>query len=711
MASIRTRRILLIVLAAIILLPVLAVLVLVATFDADVAKPRIVAAVEAATGRSLAINGPIRLVVGLHPSIELTDATLSNPAGFSRPSMAILQQLNLQLALLPLLQRQIEVDRLDIRGADILLELNAAGDGNWQFRPVAEPGPASPPKPMATPAAKTNPPTIHIDKIEIADGQIAYRNPRMATPQAVLIKSLTLANGTADELVFLSMVASADAVPFTLDGQIGPYGALFGGAGQPVKLDFRLAAAGAKLSLAGVLAEPVRLSGTDIRVNADIPDLAVLPGLAHAGLPPLKGIAAQTRLTDLPGKPGLLTGFVLHDLKLASSQVQLDGEIAVTRGSPPLLQGSLHMARLDISALRPAHFAADVAAPNPTVAGAPATPSPSRPSPKRVIPDQELPLDFLHAVDADLTVAIDELIQDRLTLRDLAGKIALHKATLHLAPLTATIPGGPVKLSLSVDAAQPTVPVALTVSAPSLALSPLLAAFALPAYAQGNLRVDADLHGTGRSPHQIAATLDGNIGLSMENAQIDSRVLGDALKGLDLLKNGQSGFTALRCMAARMDARNGVGTLRALLLDTVPARLSGSGGLNLGEETLDVRLQTTIRMGPTGISAPLDIRGTFLSPQVKVDTAMPASGGIQGAGANAPFGIVIGKLGLDQLLSGGTGNSCAHELAIARGETPPPEPAAQPSAQQPGSAPFQLVPSQPGVKPPKPADLLRQLLR
>lgn len=710
MAQIRTRRILLIVLAAVILLPVLAVLALVATFDPDIAKPRIVAAVEAATGRKLAINGPIRLVVGLHPSIELTDATLSNPAGFSRPAMAILKQLNLQLALLPLLQRQIEIDRLAVRGADILLELNAAGEGNWQFRPAAEPGPASPPQPQATPAAKAHPPTIHIDKIEIADGQIAYRNPRMAMPEAVVIKSLTLVSGTADEQVHVSMAASADAVPFTLDGQIGPYGALFGGAAQPVRLDFQLAAAGAKIALVGNVADPARLSGTDIRVNADIPDLAALPGLAQAGLPPLKGIAVQTRITDLAGKPGLLTGFALHDLKLAAPQLQLDGDIAVTRGSPPLLQGSLHMARLDASALRSVHRTA----PTPAAAGVPAPPvppPPSRSAPKRLIPDQELPLDLLRAVDADLTITIGELVQDRLTLRDLAGKIALHKAALHLAPLTATIPGGAVRLNLSIDAAKPATPVALTLSAPSLALGPLLAAFALPAYAQGNLRVDADLHGTGRSAHQIAATLDGSVGLSMENAQIDSRVLGDALKGLDLLKNGQSGFTALRCLAARMDARNGAGTLRALLLDTVPARLSGSGGLNLGEETLDVRLQTTIRVGPTGISAPLDIRGTFLSPQVKVDTAMPVSGGIPGAGANAPFGIVIGKLGLDQLLSGGTGNSCAHDLAIARGETPPQEPAAQPPAQQPSPSPFQLAPSQPGAKPPKPADLLRQLLR
>ncbi len=248
-------------------------------------------------------------------------------------------------------------------------------------------------------------------------------------------------------------------------------------------------------------------------------------------------------------------------------------------------------------------------------------------------------------------MAIGELVAGGVTYRDLSGQIALHDAALRIPSLTATIPGGKVRLSLTVDAGKPAPPVALNLSAPSLALAPFLAAFALPSYAQGDLRMDADLHGTGRSPHQLAATLDGSIGLSMENAQIDSQRLGEALKGLEILKNGKSGYTALRCLAVRMDAHNGAGTLRALLLDTAPMRLSGSGGLNLGEETLNVRLQTTVRVGGTGIAAPLDIGGTFLEPKVKVDAALPAPG----AAANAPFGIVIGKLGLDQLVAGNTG--------------------------------------------------------
>lgn len=686
----RTRRILLTVLAAVILLPVLAILALVATFDGDSAKPRIIAAVLAATGRILVIDGPVRLVPGLHPSIEINDAALSNPPGFSRPQMAVLQQLNLKLALLPLLHRQIEIDSLVVSRADILLELNAEGIGNWRFQPRTEPAAGLDPSPRV--ATKPRPFAIHIDKIELADGQIAYRNPKMAAPVALAIGALILTSGAADGYIGITMAASSDAVPFTLDGKFGPYSVLFAEAGQSVNLDLSLAASGAKVSLAGLIADPARLAGADIRIKADVPDLAALSGLVRTALPPLKGIAAQARLTDLPGKPGLLFGVALHDLKIALPQAQIDGDIALSRGSPPLFQGTLHATRIDADALSAAKPAAtSPQSASPVAAGTLQPAPPQNLSPKRLIPDGDLPLAFLHEADADLTLSINELIEGGIAYRDIAGQIALHNGALRIAPFAATTSGGPVKFTLAVDAAQAAPPVALTLSAPAFALAPFLAALVLPPYGQGNLWVDADFKATGRSPHQLAATLDGSIGLAMENAQIDSRLLGDAWKSLDLLKNGKPGLTAISCLAVRMDAHNGVGTLRALLLDTAPARLSGSGSLNLGEETLDLRLQTTIRMGSTGIAAPLDIRGTFLAPKVKVDTAMPAGGALP----NAPFGIVIGRLGGDRPV---TGETCSHDLAIARGETPPPETIPPPSAT-------------PGVKPPKPADLLRQLLR
>lgn len=705
----RVLRTLLIVLAAVILLPVLAVVSLVTLFDADAAKPRIIAAVREATGRELVIAGPIRLVLALHPSVALTDVTLSNPPGFSRPQMATLKRLDLQLALLPLLSRRIEVDRLVFKGADILLETDAKGQGNWQLAPSPAATPSTVPSQPQLSSARTSG-AFRIDKVVVEDSRIAYRGAGMAAPEVLAIRNLTLTANGSDQPFKVVMAADALGAPFTLSGNVGPLAALLGNAGHPVTLDLAVATEGASMLLAGSIADPVRLAGVDLRVKAAIPDLAALSGLARTKLPALRGISVDGKLADLAGKPGLSTGFRLHDLRVAFAQGQFDGEVTLAPGSSPLLHGKLQVARIDADALL---AAAPIGSPpagsatSPTQGPSPdpgaATPAPE---PPRLIPDREWPLGMLRVADADLTLAIGEVIRGGIVYRDIAGHVLLRSGALRLDPFSAILPGGPAQFTLSVDAAKPTPPVAITISAPSLSLAPLLTAFRLPSYGQGNLWVNADLRGVGRSAHQLAATLDGSIGLSMENAQIDAKVLGDLLKGLNVLGNGKAGLIALRCLAVRMEARNGAATLRTLLLDTAPAHISGSGGLNLGQETLAIRAQTTIRMGDTAIAAPIEIGGTFLAPRLKVDTAAPLAGLAAGAAGNNPFGIIIGRLGLDQFAPGATGQSCANGLAIAHGETPPPEPAAGPQGQSPGAPP-----AQPAIKPPNPADLLRQLFR
>src|SRR5690242_7091895 len=89
--------------AALLVLAVAAGAIYIARLDPNSFKPRIIAAVQQATGRQLTLNGAISLHPSLWPVVELRDASLANPPGFSRPAMATLQRLDVQLALWPLL--------------------------------------------------------------------------------------------------------------------------------------------------------------------------------------------------------------------------------------------------------------------------------------------------------------------------------------------------------------------------------------------------------------------------------------------------------------------------------------------------------------------------------------------------------------------------------------------------------------------------------
>ena len=179
------------------------------------------------------------------------------------------------------------------------------------------------------------------------------------------------------------------------------------------------------------------------------------------------------------------------------------------------------------------------------------------------------------------------------------------------------------------------------------------------------MELDVNLRGQGQSLQAIAATAEGHLGMAVVGGAVDNRVLslglfGDLLRGInqgDVL--ARRGTTQVRCFALRVDAKGGMGDVRALLLDSSTLFLEGSGGMNLRDETLALRMRAQPRLLGLGIALPVRVGGSFAAPRVALD---PMSGVGGGAGA------VTGALGL---ANGGNAaalpDACAAQLAIARG--------------------------------------------
>src|SRR6185295_10170203 len=88
---------------------IVAVTVIAISFDPNSLKPRVEAAVKQATGRDLTLLGNISLGLSLQPTLVVQGVSLANPPGFSRPQMATLEQLDLRLALIPLLSSRVDI--------------------------------------------------------------------------------------------------------------------------------------------------------------------------------------------------------------------------------------------------------------------------------------------------------------------------------------------------------------------------------------------------------------------------------------------------------------------------------------------------------------------------------------------------------------------------------------------------------------------------
>jgi AsmA protein len=832
----RTLRIVLITVAAVIVVAAGIGAIAIARIDPNKYKPDIAAAVKRATGRELTLKGDITLKPSLWPTIQVQDVAFSNPPGFSRPQMASLQGLELQLALIPLLSSRIQIASLVLIHPDILLETDAAGHPNWQMTPEVSP---TTPAGTQSPAKSTNGTRteVSVASIRIQDGTIAYRDGRTAkvttlglpnleataaSPDSPLhIDADALFNGTAfsltgetgslsrlqdpaatspwpvkltltvgtaklsadgsltqpllgkgyildvsgtvpdatvltpllqgykppplHDVTFAAKVADnggplpafsaltvhvgasdlgaqvpgltldhfdiaaaaadqaakASAVgklgdqPLSLAATTGALATLMPNAKPvPLPIDATIQAAGATFSIKGTIADAQALSGANLALTFDAPDLAALSPLARQPLPAIKQIKLQGTLTDAsPG--GFRSGATLRGMVLTTADGDLAGDATIGLMPKASLTANLRSNRVDLDTLQ----AALDQTPTPPTPTADAAPPPSPPRPKRserLFSDQPIPFDVLRTVDADLTLAIADLHGGGADYKAISTRTVVTGGKLTINPFAADLPGGHLSGTATVDATQAAAPVHIVLHAPGLALKTILAAVHEPSYATGNLEVYADLRGTGDTPHAIAASLDGSLGLAMPSGTIDNRLLGsllgkvmNTLNALNLV--GKGGESELKCFGLRMDAAHGVGTIKPLALSSSLLTMTGGGTINLGEETVALTLLPQARLGGTNVIIPVNLNGPIRDPAVKVNEVGAAErnvGSIAGAviGNATPLGIVGGLLG-DKLLGGNT-DICPAALAAARGQPIPAETKSEPgkqSAPNPGA--------------------------
>ncbi len=738
-------------------LVVVAAVVGVLTFNPNRYKPRIIAAVQQATGRTLTLAGPIGIKLSLHPTIEAHDVALANPPGFSRPDMARLAALDLRLSLAALLHGRIAIDRLVLVRPDIMLERTKAGAVNWRFAPPVRPA-ASPAGTAAHPSTgspgSSSGSAVFVQDLRIEDGTLGYRDDTTGKQTILSLRQARLYAASPTAPLLLDATATVNGTPITLTGRTGPLAALEhpvpaparasapgapstasstasptaaapapGSAAWPIRLV--LTAAGARLAADGTIADPAAGRGAALGLDLHVPDLAALGAVAGTVLPPVRQIAFTGRLVA-PGS--IAQGASLQNFALTLPQGQLTGTLELRLGSVPALSGTLTSQSLDADALlaelhrgpatvQPAAAHPGGASPGgptaggPTAGGPPAPPAtrpgPSAPAAPRsghLIPDTSLPLPLLRRADANLSVSVAALHSGGETWRSLSFHVALAGGKLVLAPFTATPPAGPLSLRLTLDAAQPVPPVALSVHAPGLALASLLALAGKKGLATGDVAIEADLHGAGTSLHAIAAGLDGVMAATMTGGTIDNalldRLFGGVLAKVNLAATvAHGGTSTIRCLALRLTAHHGVAQLAPFLFSSTLTTIDGSGTVNLGSETLDLMLHSEGRVGGTGFSVPVRVSGGFAHPAVALNGQ-----GAAAAGIGTALSLLGGnKLGVPQGLQT-SAPSCASALAVARGQRAPATPPAAPAAAPPAAAPAK-------PKAPNPANLLRNLFR
>jgi uncharacterized protein involved in outer membrane biogenesis len=506
----------------------------------------------------------------------------------------------------------------------------------------------------------------------------------------LMLSTLDIEMASLDQLISINATGTSGNIPLTLSGHFGAPQALLNPAllpsSMPPQGSFPVALAAqagdAKFGMTGAIATPQTLAGVALALNAAIPDLSALSPLAGLSLPAWKNINAQTAVID-PGGLGLRNAVGLDGLTVTMDNAAFGGAANLYFGPQPRLQAALRFSQVNVDALR-------AAMPPPSApAGSQPAPAPPTTSVNSTTP---LPLKLLKTASADLQVSADTLIWNQATFSALQAHGVLSGGIFTLSPVTAQLPGGAVTASATMDATKEPAAESVKLNAPALALAPFLKAFGLPGTAQGTVQAQISATGSGDSLHAIAASLDGQLGLAMVNGVVDGSVLNQLLGsvvrtvGLPAALVGEQGPVAVRCAALRVDASNGIGTIRALTLDSSRLVLQGGGSVDFGDQKLGIILRPQMRVAGTNVSLPVEVGGSFnapttsIAPSNAVQAASKSAAGLSGGvaqqvlGGNSFLGKAASLLGIGN--ASGDGDVCPAALSLGRlgqpGPTAPP---------------------------------------
>ena len=676
----------LIIAAAVVVVALGGAVAYVATIDVNQYKPEITAKVKEQTGRDLVIKGEINL--GLFPpAATVSGVSFQNASWGSRPTMATVDSFAAQVQLMPLIfGGNIKVDRLVLKGVDVLLETDKQGRGNWEFaakpaRPTTPaPAPAAPGKPAAG-----APQLPEFAEVRLDDVKLTHRDGVTGKTTTAAIKSLQ-ASAPGGGPLKLKLEAAYNNEPVELAGTLGQLSDLAAPSRPwPIKLD--IAFAGAKAAVDGAIKQPMEGKGFDLKLRAEAPDIAALAKRIGAETPLTGPLQVSARVSDpAPNR------YAISELKATAGGSDLAGDITATvGGAKPVVTANLSSTKVDLAKLAPKDEKA--AAGKTTAAGKSGA---AKGGDGRVFNDDPLPFDALNAADADIKYRAQEILAQGTTIKNFNVALVLRNGELKVAPFSAGVGAG----TLNADLTMTTRGQALAgrITGKAIPLGNLLKETKTSTYLNdGPTDFEIDFRGAGRSMRQVMAGLNGRALVQVGKGEVESKyvdLLGaDAVRVLTPLE-GSHAQTRLNCGVIRYDIAGGKADSKVFVIDTGRMTVVGEGNINLATEQLAMLVTPKPKdAAMVSLAVPIRVGGTLGSPSFAPDPGAAVKG-VAGAVAGS---VLLGPVGIiAPMLSGGQrgGDPCAEAIALATGQKPPtsagPTQQQQPQKQQqPSGGPLQ----------------------
>jgi len=664
-------------LGVLLLLVVIVAVYLVVTFDPNDYKDRIEAEVADATGRELTLAGSIELTLFPSLGLRLEDARLANAQGFGEEPFAELRVIDLAVAVMPLLRRELEVQRIEADGVTLRLARDADGRSNWDdLLERAEAAAAEEPDGGPGNSGPEDAPGLALQELQIAGLEVTGLRVEWDDRQAGTRMLLDPVN-----LRLRNFRSGIDA-PLDLEASVRIEEA----DQEPVEADLRLDAQlnldlpAERYALRAVrsdvdLRHPALEQEVNLRLETDlafdmreavarVEDLSArvsdlhLTGRLEVGDLDEEMPSLQAELRSNTFNPRVVfadlgldaprttdrEAFTRMELDVSASGTPLrlevspvlvtlddtnlrgEGELDLS-GARPLVRFDLSGDRLDVDRYLPPEVERARAPEAPDAVDLPAEDIPI-----------DLPIELMRAFDLDGHVRLDWLKLLGLTLEEIDLTLRARDGEWSVEPLTGNGYQGRLEARVTVDARGEVPGYAAAVDLRSVAIGPLLEALLEDeSRLVGTGSLGLDVRTEGGTVQALTESLNGRGEMRFSDGAVRginvARIIRNAearLRGETPEDDGEPDETDFTALAGSFQIRDGVVRNDDLTASSPLLRVAGRGSADLPARELDYRLDTTLvatiegQGGRSledlrGVNLPIRITGTFEEPRYRLD--------------------------------------------------------------------------------------------
>ncbi len=581
-------------------------------------KPAIERQLTRTTGRPCSIGGDLRLSLFPWVGLAFSDLHVGSPPGFAEKDLLNVKSFDVKVRLVPLLSKDVQIQRFVLDGIKVVLEKNKQGRGNWEGigkgPEEAVPEPAEKTSKEKEPQEALPIKALTVGEFAIANSSIRFIDHASGTKQELSNVNLRLKDISLERPIRVSLSAVMHGHPLSLDGELGPVGKDPGRGKVPLDISVKVLQE-VELHLQGSLIEPATDKQFDLAFEVSPFSPRKLMSTIGQPLPVATKDPQVLNRVALKGKvKGSPQSVNVSDGVLELDESKLNLALKVREFSGPDVSFDLTLDKINL----------DRYLPPPSQEKGAGESKKAEPKKSDYTPLRKLVLEG--------SIQIGALTLKNAKMEDLHLKVSGKNGTFQLDPVTAKLYQGTLATKGSVDVSQDIPKTNVHLQVKGVQAGPLLKDLTAKEFIEGVGQFDAEIGMAGAEPDKIKRSLNGKGELLFRDG---------AIKGIDLagmVRNVQAAFglanagerprTDFSELSVPYAITDGVASTTNATLASPLLRVLAAGKANLVEEKLDFRVEpkfvgTLKGQGDSkergGITVPVRVTGTFSSPKFQPD--------------------------------------------------------------------------------------------